>query len=141
MLNLLLDAMAGCQKKYIDIHNWFDETKSWIPDNRHRAIRHHAEGIFQATEFFGETRVNSEGRTYHVRDIGEQHCREDFGGFIPCAADYLSAMESEPWMSAVRGTFPPSARKLGAAKRAIAESESESAAEAACSAIMKENGD
>ena len=32
--------------KIIVIHQWFDESKRSFSDNRHRALRHHAEGIF-----------------------------------------------------------------------------------------------
>lgn len=115
---------GGSPLDYQAIHDFFDSSKAWFPDNRHRAMFHHAEGIFLVERIFGDETgciVNSEGKKVSVRDIGEQHCREDFGGFIPTAADYLSCMESEPWMSGVRGTFPPSARKLRAAKALMAE--------------------
>jgi hypothetical protein len=112
---------GGSPVDYIKIHDWFDETKSWIPDNRHRAIRHHAEGIFQCMKIFGDENgciENSHGKKVSVRDIGEQHVREDFSGFIPTAADYLQEMESQSWMSGIRGFYPPSAKKLQAAKQA-----------------------
>ncbi len=31
---------------YLAIHNWFDESKAHLADVRHRALRHHSEGIF-----------------------------------------------------------------------------------------------
>lgn len=31
---------------YLKLHSWFDETKAHFPDMRHRALRHHSEGIF-----------------------------------------------------------------------------------------------
>lgn len=37
---------GGKMEDYLEIHEWFDETKAWIPDMRHRALRHHSEGIF-----------------------------------------------------------------------------------------------
>lgn len=37
---------GGSIEDYIYIHNWFDESKKIIADFRHRALRHHAEGIF-----------------------------------------------------------------------------------------------
>lgn len=51
----------------------------------------------------------------HVRDIGEQHVLEDFGGkFIPTVSDYLEGMEFHEWMNnAISGT-PTSHRKLAA---------------------------
>ena len=37
---------GGKAEDYLAIHNWFDESKSFFTDFRHRALRHHAEGIF-----------------------------------------------------------------------------------------------
>lgn len=37
---------GGQVDDYLPIHNWFDESKAFIGDFRHRALRHHAEGIF-----------------------------------------------------------------------------------------------
>ena len=39
---------GGKAEDYLAIHNWFDESKSFFTDFRHRALRHHAEGIFLA---------------------------------------------------------------------------------------------
>jgi hypothetical protein len=39
---------GGAVEDYIPIHNWFDESKQIIADFRHRALRHHSEGIFMA---------------------------------------------------------------------------------------------
>ena len=38
---------GGIPEDYIDIHYWFDDTKSWIGNSTHRIFRHHAEGIFE----------------------------------------------------------------------------------------------
>jgi hypothetical protein len=102
---------GGKPEDYLEIHNWFDETKSLIADNRHRALRHHSEGIFLCERIFGVTFVNSAGRTVSTRDIGEQHVLEDFGGkFIPSAQDYLQEIEYQDWMAG-KG-HPPSYEKL-----------------------------
>src|SRR5262249_151131 len=37
---------GGVTADYLQVHNWFDESKSITADFRHRALRHHAEGIF-----------------------------------------------------------------------------------------------
>ena len=76
---------------------WFDESKQIIADFRHRALRHHAEGIFMAERLFGTTLTLSTGRIIPVRWIGEQHVREDLGR-IPSFADWVSAIRPEPWM-------------------------------------------
>ena len=88
---------GGIIEDYISIHSWFDETKGSFPDMRHRAMRHHAEGIFWCEEKFGIYIVNSDGKQVPVRFIGEQHVMEDIG-FIPTIADYLKEMNQTGWM-------------------------------------------
>ena len=87
---------GGVPEDYIRIHDWFDESKMIIAD-WHRALRHHAEGIFMAETIFGSTITLSTGRFIPVRWIGEQHVREDLG-FIPSFADWVKAIRPEPWM-------------------------------------------
>jgi hypothetical protein len=88
---------GGNPDDYIDIHQWFDDSKAYFPDNRHRALRHHTQGIFEAERVFGKIIVNSEGKQVSVRDIGEQHVLEDLG-FIPTLCDYLQFLEYQDWM-------------------------------------------
>ena len=82
---------------YLPLHNWFDETKKHYPDMRHRALRHHSEGIFWCEEKFGVYITNSDGKMVPVRAIGEQHIIEDIG-FIPTIKDYLDNMNMVGWM-------------------------------------------
>ena len=82
---------------YLPLHNWFDETKRAYPDMRHRALRHHSEGIFWCEEKFGVYITNSDGKMVPVRAIGEQHIIEDIG-FIPTIKDYLDNMNTVGWM-------------------------------------------
>jgi hypothetical protein len=88
---------GGKLEDYLPIHNWFDESKAILPDFRHRALRHHAEGIFLCQRIFGIAIVNSEGKQVPVRYIGEQHVREDLGR-IPTAQDWLSQVKPARWM-------------------------------------------
>ena len=88
---------GGIVADYQPIHDWFDQSKQIIADFRHRALRHHAEGIFMAETLFGSTITLSTGRIVPVRWIGEQHVREDFG-FIPSFADWVKAIRPAPWM-------------------------------------------
>jgi hypothetical protein len=88
---------GGSPQDYIRVHDWFDESKMITADFRHRALRHHAEGIFMAETIFGSTIINSTGRAIPVRWIGEQHVREDLG-FIPSFADWVKAIRPQPWM-------------------------------------------
>jgi hypothetical protein len=89
---------GGKPEDYIDIHNWFDASKEIIADFRHRALRHHAQGIFECERTFGVTIVNSDGKSVPVRLISEQHVREDFAGRIPSFADWVRAIRPERWM-------------------------------------------
>ena len=88
---------GGTPEEYLPVHAWFDESKLIIADYRHRALRHHAEGIFMAEKFFGTTLALSNGKIIPTRWIGEQHVREDLGR-IPSFADWVRAIRPEPWM-------------------------------------------
>ena len=72
---------GGKSEDYLAIHNWFDESKAFIADFRHRGLRHHSEGIFLCERIFGVAITNSEGAQIPVRYIGEQHVREDLGAY------------------------------------------------------------
>ena len=61
---------GGRVEDYRALHDWFDQSKAIIADPRHRALRHHAEGIFMLETIFGQTIVNSDGRIVPVR-VGE----------------------------------------------------------------------
>jgi hypothetical protein len=89
---------GGEPEDYLPLHNWFDESKSHVADFRHRALRHHSEGIFMLERFFGVTITNSAGRSIPVRLIGEQHVMEDMGGAIPSFADWARAIQPARWM-------------------------------------------
>ncbi len=81
----------------LGVHNWFDESKAFLPDFRHRALRHHAEGIFLCERIFGVAITNSEGKQVPVRYIGEQHVKEDLGR-IPTAQEWLLQIKPQRWM-------------------------------------------
>ena len=88
---------GGQWRDYMSIHNWFDATKAHFPDMRHRALRHHSEGIFWCEQVFGYVITNSDGKEVPTRAIAEQHIKEDIG-FIPTIADYLKEMNQAGWM-------------------------------------------
>lgn len=89
---------GGKPEDYIAIHDWFDGTKELEPTFRHRALRHHTHGIFEAERVFGHVIINSNGREVPVRVIAEQHVMEDFGGYIPTPHDWLKSIKQEEWM-------------------------------------------
>ena len=74
-----------------------DSSKQYMADFRHRALRHHAAGIFMLENIFGSTITLSTGRVVPVRFIGEQHVMEDLGR-IPTVADWLAKIQPESWM-------------------------------------------
>ena len=100
---------GGNPEDYLEIHRWFDATKESFCDFRHRALRHHAEGIFEAERVFGVTITNSAGKEVGVRYIGEGHVLEDLGR-IPNIADWLSRIEPAPWMARATMIRPSRAR-------------------------------
>ena len=86
---------------YQPIHDWFDATKATMGDFRHRALRHHTLGIFDAERLFGTTITISNGKDIPVRLIGEQHVVEDCG-YLPTPQDWLSHLQPMKWMNAPR---------------------------------------
>ncbi len=125
---------GGRPEDYMPIHEWFDETKAHVPDFRHRALRHHSEGIFLMQSIFGATiTVHVGTRCMECRAseksgivTHEDGCPGSLGyesltkevptrwvgeqhvqedmGFIPTAADWLKHIQGEPWMQ--RGARP-----------------------------------
>ena len=53
---------GGVAADYLPVHQWFDESKAILADPRHRALRHHAEGILMAERLFGISLTNADGR-------------------------------------------------------------------------------
>jgi hypothetical protein len=93
---------GGRPEDYLPIHQWFDVSKHYYADVRHRALRHHTEGIAHCEEAFGVFIVPSgcQNRVY-VKYIGEQHVKEDLG-FIPSIQDWYSGIKLEKWMLGAR---------------------------------------
>src|SRR5258706_15937643 len=89
---------GGRVEDYLPTHDWFDQSKAFLGDFRHRALRHHAEGIFLCEKFFGMALTNSDGRVIPVRWVAEQHVKEDLGR-IPTAGEWLSCIKPQAWMA------------------------------------------
>lgn len=94
---------GGQPADYLPVHQWFDESKALVADVRHRALRHHTEGIFLAERLFGPAIRNSSGREIPTRWLGEQHVKEDLRR-IPTVQDWLEHLAIAPWMLR-RGSF------------------------------------
>lgn len=89
---------GGSAGDYIEIHDWFDQTKAHFPDMRHRAILHSSFGIFLCEQVFGTWfNRDSDGKMMQVRDIAEHHVIEDMG-FIPTIQDYLKDLPFYDWL-------------------------------------------
>lgn len=88
---------GGVPEDYLAIHSWFDESKRYYADFRHRVLRHHAEGIFACEDRFGVTMTNSDGKTIPVRYVGEQYVKEDMGS-IPSLQDWCATIQTQSWM-------------------------------------------
>lgn len=95
---------GGSPEDYLAIHDWFDESKAHLADFRHRALRHHSEGIFLCEAIFGATIKIGNGKRVPVRTIGEQHVMDDLG-WIPSVKDWLQFIQPQPWMG--RTPFRP----------------------------------
>ena len=98
---------GGKPEDYLPIHDWFDESKKLWADYRHRALRHHAEGIFLCEQLFGHTITLSTGAVIPTRWVGEQHVTEDLGR-IPSIQDWFSRIVPERWMGSPAKLEPES---------------------------------
>lgn len=88
---------GGVAEDYLAVHQWFDASKAYVTTCRHRALRHHTEGVLEAERLFGAAITNSENKKIPTRLIGEQHVIEDMG-FLPTPADWLKHLVIQPWM-------------------------------------------
>jgi len=92
---------GGCIEDYLPIHQWLDASKQYIADVRHRALRHHSQGVFECEHEFGVTILNSDKKSVPVRLIAEQHIVEDLG-CVPSLNDWLEKLPRESWMNRTR---------------------------------------
>jgi hypothetical protein len=88
---------GGVPEDYQAIHDFFDASKESWADPRHRALRHHTQGIFECERTFGHAIRISTGRMIPVRWVGEQHVKEDCG-FIPTMQDWFCNIRMQKWM-------------------------------------------
>lgn len=92
---------GGIPEDYLDIHELMDSSKACVSNNGHRVLTHNSWFVVNILpKVFGHQRVNSDGRTYNVKDIGEYHILEDYKmRFIPTPQDYLEHLDVQPWMN------------------------------------------
>ena len=92
---------GGMEDDYHGIHAWFDESKDHYGDIRHRALRHHTQGVVECEKKFGIYIINSHNKKVPVKSIAEQHIREDLG-FIPTVQDWFKEIRPKPWMASTK---------------------------------------
>ena len=92
---------GGVPGDYHRIHTWFDESKNYYGDIRHRALRHHTQGVQMCEDIFGITIINSDDKEVPVKSIAEQHIREDLG-FIPSIQDWFQEIKPKRWMNSTK---------------------------------------
>jgi hypothetical protein len=70
---------GGTPEDYLAIHEWFDQTKAFLPDQRHRALLHSSFGIFLCAQVFGKTFVNSAGTAarFQFSQVGAKSWRKE----------------------------------------------------------------
>lgn len=92
---------GGAVDDYLDIHEFLDSSKAFVPDMRHRAMLHNSWGCYLAADKFGIYFENSDGRTICTRDICEEHIIQDLGR-IPTVQDYLNGMPMYSWLGGLK---------------------------------------
>lgn len=90
---------GGIPEDYIPIHKFFDQSKLFIADWRHRALLHHTLGVSLCEQMFGDFYTRpSDGQKISTRLIAEQHVLEDLGA-LPDPAWYIREMPIRRWMN------------------------------------------
>ena len=60
---------GGVPSDYQSVHDWFDASKEHLALFTHRAMRHHAQGLFEAERVFGLTLTNSYRSSYRDQNV------------------------------------------------------------------------
>lgn len=92
---------GGVSEDYLSIHTLMDMSKGAVGDNRHRILTHQSAFVLEMIQrVIGEIfKRESDGKVMSTRDIAEQHCVEDYHGYIPTATDFLAHLPMKDWMS------------------------------------------
>jgi hypothetical protein len=96
---------GGTVEDYLPIHDFMDSSKAALADVRHRAVFHSAFGIYIVERVFGDYITNTDGNRVSVRDVAEDHVKEDLG-FIPTMEHWLRNMPIADWMAGKRTREP-----------------------------------
>lgn len=88
---------GGRIEDYLIIHSYLDSTKSSFWNFRHRALRHHIEGVETATKLLGYEINLSDGKIVSTAEVLYQHIEEDCS-FLATANDWLVNMRKPLWL-------------------------------------------
>lgn len=90
---------GGTPEDYVAIHKFFDQSKLYIADWRHRALLHNTFGIALAEQFFGDLyKRPSDGRPVATRTVAEVHILEDMQAILT-PGEFLREMPIRRWMN------------------------------------------
>lgn len=90
---------GGTPEDYVPIHKFFDQSKLYIADWRHRALLHNTFGVALAEQFFGDLfKRASDGERVATRTIAEVHILEDMQAILT-PGDFLREMPIRRWMN------------------------------------------
>ena len=87
---------GGAPSDFLRVHEWFDQSKAVTAHVKHRALRHHLEGVGRCVAVHapqtGTCRLGDDTNVT-VEAIGRQHLAEDFTGFVPRLVDWAAHMD------------------------------------------------
>ncbi len=90
---------GGTPEDYVAIHKFFDQSKLYIADWRHRALLHNTFGVALAEQFFGDLfRRPSDGQSVATRTVAEVHILEDMQAILT-PGEFLREMPIRNWMN------------------------------------------
>ena len=101
---------GGVAEDYLPLHQWFDESKAITADFRHRALRHHAEGIFMLERFFGRDHHHLDGPRRSGAAYRRAACGR--GSRLHPELRRLGALHSPPAVDGSRAADPQAGRSL-----------------------------
>jgi hypothetical protein len=106
---------GGLFTDYLDIHKKMDCSKAYLSSNLHRTLTHHPFWIHEVMiPLFGDIIKNSDDRIVSVKDICEQHIKEDFANkYIPTVQDYFEDVKIKQWLNNGLGESPQSVKNMG----------------------------
>lgn len=111
---------GGKAEDYMALHSWLDATKEMYADFRHRALRHHVEGVALARHYFGEFIINSENEEVTTEEVLFQHIEEDCLELVSIK-DWLSEYQLPVWAKDIHLPNQKEQQEMLLAKLAVSQ--------------------